>query len=331
LVALDLLPRPCREEELTACPLLDNARIPEVKALLRTRIARLAPAAGRYNSLHSSDNSAAAWQMVRMLLPGDEMRLRALVGARRADFATEEEVIADLTRYGNRAKVEVIRHAGGLAVKKTFRPHALRFLWRELDLYDRFAAEREELLPVLARGPNHFLLPYVEDRFGQASQRVGGRRPPPQLSLRAAQHMLSFLRHLLDRGYEPIDVTPANNVLIDAEGRLRIIDLEFVQRRGDAPIPADRSWSLHGAPDDFAGDLPAAGFYLGDPYPTEWFPFVGLSRASLLHDPTWLQHAKCMAHRPMILLHWAMGMARRAGPALARRARRLRAQTRRRG
>jgi O-antigen/teichoic acid export membrane protein len=314
LIALDTLPMPPSAAERRRFPNLDNARVLQTKTTIRALINARLPAELRYNALHATDNSPEAWDVVRLLVPELEARLRATIDARRGRFTTREPVLAELSRFANRAKVELIRYDDGSAVKKTFRAHATRFLERELAFYRRFAAELPELPRVLEAGSNYFITPFHANRYGR--RRLLGFHPPRLMKLCHVRQLAALLRHVMAAGYDPIDLTPANNTLITAEG-MKVIDFEYAWYAG-APVRPETSFCLTGVPDRFEGDLPPYVAYLRDPYPTEWFPCIGLGLESFLHDPPWRQAIKRAANYPRLLAGWAFGGAvRRKGRRLA--------------
>jgi hypothetical protein len=304
LVAFDVIPLAVGAAERARYPKLDNARILHVKEAVRGLINDELLPHLRYNPIHSTDNSRAAWHVVNDLLADQKPMLRDAIRRRRDALATREEVLADLTQYGNRARVELIRWGDVLAVKKTFRANAMRFLENEVAFYERFSTERPEVLPVLGRGDNYFILPFFPHQAAQPG--FFGGRLPRLMPLDAARQLVGFVKHLLDRGYDPVDLAPIKNTLIGRNGRIRVIDFEFVYRHRYAPVRPEKSFCFAGVPNGFDGDAPARVAYLRDPYPTLWYPSVGLSMGSLLHDPRWLQRLKRSIYHPRRLVLWAL-------------------------
>ena len=312
LIALDTIPVPPAPDARRRHPALDNGRVLAVKEEARNRVNAELPAALRYNPLHATDSSADAWRIVRLLLPGREAALREAVAESMRRVATPEEVLADLTRFGNRAKVEVIRYRDGLAVRKTFRDRAGRCHARELAFYRRFGGELPELLPVLESGSNWFILPFRPNTYGR---RIWfAVHPPRLLPLRHVRQLVRFLRHVMAAGYDPIDLTPANNVMLTADG-MKLVDFEYAWHAG-RPVRPEESCCLGGIPEPFAGETPPFVDYLRAPYATQWYPCIGLDLHSLLHDPAWLQAIKRSLAYPALVFRWAArGVLRRARKA----------------
>jgi serine/threonine protein kinase len=239
-----------------------------------------------------------------MFAPDEEQALRQTIESRRSAFATDFDVVRNLTRTGVRAKIELIRYRGGLAVKKTYRQTCLRFMDREAALMDAVSPHRPEILPVLERGANYLIMPFVE---GRPLRRLFlGVGIPKLMPLRQVRQVADLLRYMFSRGYDPVDLAP-HNLLVDRSGKLTAIDFEFVHR-SDGPIEPERSACLNGIPDGFEGDWPLRARWNPkksktriDPYRLRWLGHTGLSRESFLHDPPAIQYVKRMANYPTYL------------------------------
>ena len=321
IIAYDVFPSPVPEDMRDRYPFLDNGRALVAKLMCRQLIRDRMPPDRRFNPVHSTDDSLEAWRVVRMFAPEDETALRQLTESRKAAMTTNYEVVKTLTRKAARAKVELIRYKGGLAVKKTFRENCLRFLEREASFMDAVSPDRPEILPVLERGRNYFIMPFVEGR--SMRQGLFGRSYPKLMTLRQIRTMADLLRYLFSRGYDPIDLAP-HNLIVDGKGQLTAIDFEFVHRT-DAPIEPEKSACLNGIPDDFEGEWPAAARWSptkskarNDPYRERWFGYTGLSRKSFLHDAPPIQAIKRAVNYPHYLgakatarlLQWVKGRAK---------------------
>ena len=304
IFAHDVFPSPVNDDVRERYPFLDNGRTLVAKLMCRQLIRDRMPAKKRFNPVHSTDDSLEAWRVVRMFAAKDEPALRRLTESRKTAMATDYEVVKMLTRKAARAKVELIRYQGGLAVKKTYREHCLRFLEREASFMDAVSPDRPEILPVLERGHNYFIMPFVEGR--SMRQGLFGRSYPKLMTLKQIGTVADLLRHLFSRGYDPIDLAP-HNMIVDKAGRLTAIDFEFVHRT-DGPIAPEQSACLDGIPDDFEGEWPAAARWAplqskarNDPYRDRWFGYTGLSRKSFLHDPPAVQAMKRAINYPHYL------------------------------
>ena len=304
IIALDLIPLPVPARLRRNYPFLDNERALRAKQFSRGLIRNRLPRRAQFNPMHSTDESRDAWTIVRMFVPEEEQALREAVEARKAAFATDFEVVRDLTRTGVRAKIELIRYRGGLAVKKTYRQTCLRFKEREAAFMDAISPERAEILPVLERGANYLITPFVEGR--PLRRTFLGIGVPKLMTLGQTRQVADLLRHLLSRGYDPIDLAP-HNLLVDHSGKLTAIDFEFVHR-ADGPITPEVSACLNGIPDGFQGDWPLAARWCPqrskareNPYRSRWLGHTGLTRDSFLHDPPSVQRMKRLVNYPTYL------------------------------
>jgi hypothetical protein len=303
IICHDVLPTSVPDNVRRLYPHLDNGHILDAKLRCRELIQDRLPRDRRFNPVHSTDDSGHAWEVIRMFAAEDEQALRDTVELRKAAMVTHFEVVRDLTRLANRSKIEVIRYGGGLAVKKTYRHTCLRFLEREAAFMDTFSPHRPEILPVLERGPNYLITPFVEARPSRYA--FLGRKLPRLMSLREVRNAADLLRFVLSKGYDPVDLGP-HNLLVDRSGRLTAIDFEFVHRT-DKPIDPEQSACLCGIPKDFEGEWPPKALWLPkqakslDPWRLRWFACTGLSLRSFLYDPPWLQRIKRVANYPAYL------------------------------
>lgn len=325
VIALDELPYPVREEARQSYPHMDNGRILEAKLMCRRFIRDRLPPERQFNPLHSTDTGAEAWRVIRQFAGHEEQELRDVARTRRAAMTTEFEVVRALTQRGARAKIEMIRYGGGLAVKKTFRHNSLRFLEREVAFMEAVSPIRSEILPVIEQGANYFITPFVEGR--PLRQKALGLTFPKLLTLKETRKLADLLRFLFSRGYDPVDLGPYN-VLIDRSGRLTVIDFEFIQQC-DKPVQPETSACLNGVRAGFEGEWPPGVLFRptrvhSDPYGERWFGYTGLSRKSFLYDPPALQWANRLVNYPLHLGRKAINRTQETLSAATKRALRRR-------
>lgn len=306
LAAFDLLPY--APQKISGAD-VDNSRIVEAKRAARDLVRERVKCEEQFNPVHSTDNASQAWRILRLIAPEAELRLRDCTEARRRQFETSETVIANLTRFGNRAKVEVVRYQGRLAVKKTYRPGAERFLRREVECLQALS-DLPEVPPLIACGGNWMMIPLYQNDFRE--RRVFGFRLPRLLPLDVTRQLARFIEIAAGRGYDLIDLLPRNNLIIDPRFGLKVLDFEFAHKRDELRHAAD-TYCLRGMPPDFAGDVPAGG-YAANPYPSEWQPMTGLSLDAFLNDPAWLQRIKRVGSYVSQLLALIFRKLREASP-----------------
>ena len=294
LITFDVLPAVVQDGMRQAFPDLDNAHTRRAAISCREFV-RYRMAAGRdFEPMWPSQNSTEAWAIIRQVSPDLEEGLRQQIARIRAAMVTDFEVVRELTRGAPRAKIEVIRYGDGLAVKKTYRSSRLHYMEREISFMDAFSAHRPEIPAVLQRGPNYFIMPYVDGR--PLRRFLFGHSFPRLLTLKQVRDIADLLQFVFAHGYDPIDLGP-HNLLVDDAGRIKAIDFEFAHK-SDAPIDPKRSACLGGLREDFTGEWPLRARLvphlskLIDPWPVRWRGTTGLTLESFLYDPPWLQRVK---------------------------------------
>ena len=317
-IALDLLPISAEERraQFADC---DNARIVDAKYATRDLVNAGVPKVDHYNPVHSTDNTAQTWRAVRILIPEEEQSLRRKVERLRKQFATDG-AIRDLTKHGRRAKVELIDFNGALAIRKTFRPSALNFMVREVEVMQRLAPLCREIPRVLAHGRNYFIMEYVGDGAMPPPKRRPDGRPKP-LPLRHVRKLSKLIAMSMANGFDPIDLRANGNVIYTPSG-VHLIDFEFW--RPCDPAAPERSMCLSGIPTDDIGQRPLASARNRNPYRIGWYPYTLLSVESFLYDPAPLQRIKRTWNLADAYGAWAMrtsySLAKRALRSLTKRA-----------
>jgi len=192
-------------------------------------------------------------------------------------------VIRDLTRNGRRARVELIRYKGVLAVKKTFHTGCQRFLERELFVMKELRKKCPSGIPeLLDWGENYFISRYYEDelRFEPGACRL--------LPLHIVREAMNLLQFFYEQGYSLVDFHPGNILYNRAEG-MKFIDFEHLYRYREKPPKLQYCYDLWGIPLDFDGDIPA-GYEFGiTNYKQKWKAYTGMGLRTLLFAPVWCQ------------------------------------------
>lgn len=281
LVAYDPNPRPLSWRQRRKFPLANNARVLD-KAQIRDAFNDGYPVDEHCNVLHSSDNGREAWDYITIAMPESAPDIRRLLAAHTAATQDGYMVVQDMTRYGARAKVERIEYQGRSAVRKTFKPGCERFCRREEWAMRELSRVVRHIPPLLASDVNSVTCPYYDDALRY--KRSSGKLMPLDVALRA----MAALHDVYDAGYALIDAT-IDNMVVDRREGLKLIDFEFLYSYETRPDSFEKSYDIAGCPQDFAADQPRGG---GNSYRQHWQPYTGLSLASLLNDPRWLQHVK---------------------------------------
>jgi len=253
-----------------------------------------------------------------VLSPSEMQTLRTQIAARREEMRTDEPVFADLSRFKHRAKVELVEWNGQKAVKKTFRATARAEMAREVAFHEDIAPLSGVPARILARSKNALYFEHIDKHApGRA---VPGLPVPALMPLDSVRQLAEFARLVTGRGWDPVDLTPRDNILIERRsGALRGIDFEFAFCR-DAPVDIEDACFLSGIGDAHFSGLPLDAAMRRDPYAGKWRPQTGLSKRSFLHDPAWLQRIKRALVHPIWLILRAPGGLWRRRVYLAERA-----------
>ena len=266
-------------------PGLTNARL-LVKKKIRDAFNAGLPEERQCNVVHSSDNGRQALDYIQVLIPEAAEAIQERARRIQGDYATDEPVLRTITRFGRRAKIELVELDGRPAVKKTFKPYQESYLANEAASLDSLAPLVPEVPPLLRVDHHSLTIPYYDDvlRYKRSSGKL--------FPLATAKQAIAALRKVYEAGYALIDAH-VENVLVDRREGLRLIDFEFCHRYESKPATFEESYDIAGCPADFAGKLPDGG---ASSYAKGWRPYVGLELRSLLEDPTWLQHMKRLAY-----------------------------------
>lgn len=306
LIAHDLLPITAPESAGSDSSV--NERDGIATRAARNEVGRLHGRGRRYHPVSALAPSADAWSLLDALAPDRRAAIRQHIEARTAAFTTPPP-LSELSSVACRAKVELVEHDGSLAVRKTFRPAAQRYLERELTVFRELGPHSDAIPRLLESGPDYLIMEYID-----AADQLGipdGEALLP-LPLKHVRELAAFVRTCVANGFDPIDLKPDGNAIFTRKG-LKVIDYEFWCRCSRNLRPED-CYSLAGLPADYDGDRPMGLSAPFRPYPMKWLPFTGLPVRSFLYDPPWLQRLK--------RLPWpAVAILRRAGRAGARLAR----------
>lgn len=314
-IALDLLPIGVDAKHQAQFPDCDNRRIVDAKYATRDLVNEAILKRDHYNPVHSADNTRQTWRAVRAIVPEREAELRQKAEQLRAEFTTGTPV-RDLTKHGRRAKVELIDWEDGLAIRKTFKPSALEYMQREIEVIERLSPLRPEIPRLLARGGNFIVVEHV----GGGAMPPGKRRPgspPKPLPLREVRELAELIKISVGAGFDPIDLRADGNVIYGPTG-LKLIDFEFWRPCNPSTAP-ERSMCLSGIPLDDDGDRPLNRRRSVEPYALGWYPYTLLSMSSFLYDPPSLQRAKRAANLARAWARWSSTQASRAARGAVRR------------
>ncbi|MFB8387031.1 hypothetical protein ACFC3F_07830 [Microbacterium sp. NPDC055910] len=279
-------------------PHLTNADILAAKVTVRDLVDATLGESRAFNGMHSADDETEAWHYLELAAPESVARVREIVAAGRAAQGVPHGTTRTLSR-GRRARVDVRATDAGIVVRKTFVPGARRHLERELAALDALATS--DIAPeVLDRGEDWFEMPYYRNVLTRR------RRLLPLPILR---RMVAVLDQLHAAGFDLVDAKP-DNFIIDEDGRLLLVDLEFAYattgeaeaRRTLVDGPEFSSPDPRRYPDVPVGD---------SSYGVRWLPHSGMPPAVLISGGAFAQHRHRSVYRIRQSL-WAPGAPPRA-------------------
>lgn len=262
-------------------PFVVNART-LCKDVIRDEFNRDAPNEQRCNVIHSSDNGREAIEYIEAIYAERAAEILDEVQRRVRTPNGAAAVLADVTKSGRRAKVEVVNYNGRFVVKKTFKPQMLHFLEREVRFLAATGGKIASVPPLVARGDSWFMIPYYDDVLQY--RRSSGRMLP----LDVAKQAVEALHDIYDAGFALVDAS-IDNLLVDRREGLKLFDFEFSHQYDRRPKTFEESYDVAGCPSGFEGDLPIQG---SNSYERNWQPYIGLSLNSLLYDSPRQQRVK---------------------------------------
>ena len=233
------------------------------------------------NLIYVTKNSQQAEQLLDLLLPQEKLNCQRKIAQLRKLWITNYPVERSLTTGKmRRAKVELIKYQGKLAVKKTYRPGCERFLERELFVMLELGKIRTEIPSLLSYGSSFFICPFYEKKIDFKSYLK------TNIDLKIAQQIIQILRFFYDLGYALIDFNPSNCIIDRARG-LKIIDFEFLYPYKNKPASFAESYDLIGIPPNFEGDTPirtlsGKGSKKIKNYNSLWQPYLKLELSKIL-------------------------------------------------
>lgn len=258
---------------------LDNARVFTTKCRIRDLVNRDCKPSLRSNPAHSSDNVQQAIEYLSEIAPDAVPLVQALACERNAAFRTPYPVLADLSKYARRAKVELVDFHGVQAVCKTFRPGRERFLYREVKARE-LGRELPEVSQILEIGDHYLVFECYEDSIDSILSSPLPFHGHGYLPFWAIDRLKAVILHYRRKGFECVDLYPENLIYDPVKG-LKIIDFEFLQPGLSPREDLKGNFAWYPVPENFTGDVPQVDTHR--PY-LRWFAYTGLPRYFCLGD-----------------------------------------------
>lgn len=249
IVAYDLAVSPPTFTQKNLYQDIDNARILLFSYHLQNAVSQHTLWTGLNTELCSTPNDtvsrACLSQLWPTLLPVLDDDLKKCMD----DVRSEYKVIKDLTRTGCYSRVYLIEYNGALAVEKIYRPECTDKFEREKVAYQQLAGKVDGIPKALAIGKRSFVLPFIEEKqhFDPGSWKL--------LPTEAIFSITAILRQIYEAGYAIVDCH-SGNCLFGQDGKIWLIDFEFLHQYRSKPDAFLESYDIAGIPADFNDAIP---------------------------------------------------------------------------
>ena len=274
IVCFDPYPEPPSESELSAQPLLQNARESQAKSLIRkSRNLKKHPSQWA-NIIHSSDNGLNAKRYCELVMSSEEI---AQLVESASEYAKRCEPPPGVSRRLDSGAVRAVLYEsdsnGFATITKVFKPDRLQYFERELWVRNQLGTY-PGVVPIHERGPHWFSMP----RLPLSDLTIGTLTP------REVIEVVTFVRHLRAHGIEAIDFLP-QNLARDEQANLWFMDFEYFQQ-SPASEKLRGALAFYDSRKGGAFELPM-GYDYGF-YNKKWLPVLRIPRWMLsLQLPEW--------------------------------------------
>ncbi|WP_024296946.1 hypothetical protein [Methylomicrobium lacus] len=255
-------------------PGIDNARLLLFAYHGQRAIRTMFPGRKLGDMLCSTANAKAARLCLEKLWPEALAGIEKRIAEGEREVSSRHTVLQELTRTGIYAKVYLIDYHGIPAVEKIYRPRYRDRLEREKVAYSQLAETVDAIPKALSIDGNSLILPFI--RQAAHYDPTGWKLVP----VKKIRQIIAALRQLYDSGYAVIDAH-AGNCIFDADGKLWMIDFEFLHRYAERPESFWQSFDIAGIPPNFAGATPPGS----PPYLTRpWLESFGFPPQAIDND-----------------------------------------------
>ena len=250
-------------------PHLEDARA-HVKHKIRDYINEELFLPSQINPIHASDNFEEALGYLKLCLTDEEVdRIFMQIQSREEIFQTQYDVLETISDDNTRSKTEKILYKGKPAVKKTFKLGFEDFCAREAFVFE-ILSEKSEFIPKLVEKTDNYI---IISWFNNILEKLSPKDYKNTLK-QHGQSIIDAMKFFYDEGYALIGFYD-QNVLITSEGKLILIDFEFLYEYETKPTSFIKSYDIAGLPKDFKGDVPRGLKGKGHTYNNTWKQYLG--------------------------------------------------------
>ncbi len=267
LILYDLNPQQMQPAHKKKYPDIDNARYFLRESLQKVLLEQFGKEGA--DCFCYTKNEREAKQIMDILLGEKKQAVLNRIRAIEEAYRTQYPVLRLFDGFKHRAKTELVRYKGGLAVKKTFKPGNEKYLEREKFACGTLSKTIPYIPPMLDCGKNYIMMPYYENVLEKNEQEKR------KILTAHIQDVAIFLRQLYEAGYFNPDIHPGQFVFSKKEG-FKAIDFDYLQPYEKKPATFAQSWDIVGCPKDFQGDRPNyVGKNLHQVYDRLWVKHTG--------------------------------------------------------
>jgi len=268
IVAFDFHPSPPNTNLKANYARVTNKRTLTVKQKFRERLMEEKFIKGNYNGLHTADNEQEAFEYISIADNSLVNKIKLRSEFNRESYKTQMPVLKVLSK-GRRSKVELVKINDNVAVKKTFRPSAKRFLERERFIFREISKELNFVPPLIDDGDYYIIMPFYENILKNKTH-----KEVIDILKKYKANIYKVIYEMWQRGLAYINFTPGN-VIISPNGDFICIDFEFVYQYQNIPDRLKDAYEISGVPKNFKGDLPRDFDYRNSSFLQVWQPWIG--------------------------------------------------------
>lgn len=269
IVAFDYNPQPLSEMEQQKQPRMTNKNLVQAKYDFREQLGLILKE-GYYNGIHSPDNEQDAWFYISQLGKDYFEKITNKVEARRERYSGKG-LVKKVLSTGQISKVELIKYADGLAVKKTFRPGKERFFRRELFAVKELSKELSFIPPLLEEGDGYVVVPYLENILDTLPE-----NEKKQVIASKVNEIGEVIREMNSRGLLYINFTPAS-IIITPDNKLYCTGFTYLQKYSTHP-DLEHTYEIAGLPKTFEGDHPEGFKHRSVSFSEIWSPYLSIGK-----------------------------------------------------
>lgn len=266
----DFLPDVIRSSDKSkGYPYIENRHI-FVKNKIRDLINKSYRKDDQINGIHSTDDTIEALDDLKIIFQGSDeyQEIISKYNYRIKHYNHNEKIIDIVKSNTSRSKMYIVERGNSLYLKKIYKTEYLLYMKREINAY-RIFMDSEFVPDLVEEGETHFITKWHENILPNMNQKNRNA------SLRSHKSdIFSILELFYKCKVAHLDFHPGNIMLSD-EGKVRVVDFEFLHVYDNYPKNLLESYDIVGVPRSFKGDLPRGTKIPGITYNNTWRSIIG--------------------------------------------------------